>query len=56
MIGVRVPAEAGNFSLHYRGPPSFLFNGYRGRGVKLTTDFHLVPRSKMRGVIPPFPH
>jgi hypothetical protein len=28
---------------------------YSGRGVKLTTHFHLVPRSRMRGDIPPVP-
>jgi hypothetical protein len=27
-----------------------------GRGVKLTTHLHLVPRSRMRGAIPPLPH
>jgi hypothetical protein len=27
------------------GPPSLLYNGYRG--VKLTTNLHLVPRSRM---------
>jgi hypothetical protein len=45
------------------GPPSLLSNGYRGlfpwglngRGVKLTTNLHLVPRSRMRGAIPPLP-
>jgi len=26
------------------------------RGVKLTTNLHLVPRLKMCGAIPPFPH
>jgi hypothetical protein len=45
------------------GPPSLLPNGYRGlfpweysgRGVKLTTHLHLVPRSRMRGAIRPLP-
>jgi len=40
-------------------PPSLLSNGYRGifhweqsgRGVKLPTHLHLVPRSRMRGGI-----
>jgi hypothetical protein len=43
-------------------PPSLLYNGYyqglwgwSGRGVKLTTHLHLVPRSRMRGAIPPLP-
>jgi hypothetical protein len=44
------------------GPPSLLFNGYRGilspgvkpgRGVMLTTHPLLVPRLGMRGAIPP---
>jgi len=26
-----------------------------GRGVKLTTHLHLVPRSRMCGILPPFP-
>jgi hypothetical protein len=45
---VRFPAEAGNFSLHHRiqngsgaHPASYLM----GRGVKLSTHLHLVPRS-----------
>jgi hypothetical protein len=45
------------------GPPSLLSNGYWmfflrgliGCGVKLTTHFNLVPKSRMRGTIPPFP-
>jgi hypothetical protein len=45
------------------GPPSLLSNRYQvlfpwgqsGRGVKLTTHLHLVPRSKMRRAIPPLP-
>jgi hypothetical protein len=28
--------------------------GYSGRGVKLTTHLHLVPRLRMRGTITPF--
>jgi hypothetical protein len=43
------------------GPPSLLSNGYQGlcpwgqsgRGVKLTTHLHLVPRLRMRGAVPP---
>jgi hypothetical protein len=30
--------------------------GVSGRGVKLTTHLHLVPRSRMCGAIPPLPH
>jgi hypothetical protein len=40
------------------GPRSVLSNGYRGkrgRGVKLTTRLHLVPRLRMCGVIHPLP-
>jgi hypothetical protein len=69
MIGVRIPAEARNFSLHHHVPTGFgarpasysmgtrnSFPGSKnGRGVKLTTHLHLVPRSRMRGAIPPFP-
>jgi hypothetical protein len=45
------------------GPTSLLFNVYQGlfpwgqsgRGVELTTHLHLVPRSRIRRTIPPFP-
>jgi len=30
--------------------------GFSGRGVKLTTHLHLVPKLRMRAVIPLFPH
>jgi hypothetical protein len=56
------------FSLSLRsdrfwGPQSLLSNGLQrlfpwgqsGRGVKLTTHFHLIPTSRMRGAIPPLP-
>jgi hypothetical protein len=36
------------------GPPSHLFSGFRafvGRGMKLTTDLHLVPRLRMSGAV-----
>jgi hypothetical protein len=65
---VRFPAAAGNFSLHHRVQngsgtpqppiqwvPGALSLGYSGRGMKLTTHIHLVPRSRMRGAIPPLP-
>jgi hypothetical protein len=65
---VRFPAGAGNFSLHHRvhngsgahqppiqWEPGALSLGYSGWGVKLTTHFHLVPRSRMRGAIPALP-
>jgi hypothetical protein len=51
-IEVRSPAEANGFFLYplcpdrLWGPPSLLYNGYRGsfpRGVTLTTHPHLVP-------------
>jgi hypothetical protein len=46
------------------GPPSLLSNWYcglfpwglSGRGVKLTTHLHLVPRSRTVKLIPPLPH
>jgi hypothetical protein len=56
-IGIRSPAGAKGFFLYpdrLWGPPSLLYNGYRGvlspgvkrgRGVTLTTHPHLVPRS-----------
>jgi hypothetical protein len=56
---VRFPAGAGNSSLHHRvqtgsgaHPASYpmgtggSFPGINGRGLKLTTHLHLVPRSK----------
>jgi len=44
-------------------PPSLRSNGYqglfplgqRGRGVKLTTHLHPVPRSRVHGILPPLP-
>jgi hypothetical protein len=61
---VRFPAGAGNFSLHHRvqndsgAHPAFYTMGTRGweqsgRGVKLTTHLHLVPKSRMHGAILP---
>jgi hypothetical protein len=46
------------------GPTTFLFSGQgglfpgglRGRNVKLTAHFHLVPRLRMRGAILPLPN
>jgi len=37
-------------------PPSLLFCGYRGLDVKVTDHFHLVPRLRMGGPLPPLPH
>jgi hypothetical protein len=55
--GVRVPAGAGNFSLHHcEGsiqPPIQWVQGAPSWGVNLTTHLHLVPRSRMRGAIHP---
>jgi hypothetical protein len=36
--------------------PGVLSTRKSGRGVKLTTQLHLVPRLTKRGAIPPFPH
>jgi hypothetical protein len=66
-VGVRVPAGAGNFSLHHRvqtcsgdhpasypmGTRGFFHRGKSDRGVTLTTHLHLVPRSRMRGAVTP---
>jgi hypothetical protein len=66
---IRFPARPGNFSLHHRvqtGSGAHLasypmgtgaFSLWQsGRDVKLTTHLHLVPRSRMRGAIPPLPN
>jgi hypothetical protein len=68
-VGVRVPIGSRIFSSPRRpdqlwGPPSLLSNGYRwlflrgesDRGVKLTTHFQLVQRSRKPGSIHPLPH
>jgi hypothetical protein len=61
--GIRVPAGGGNFSLHRvqtssGAHPASYPMGTRGSfpGMKLTTHIHLVPRSRLRGAIPPLPH
>jgi hypothetical protein len=61
--GVRFPTGAGNFSLHHlvqnssgaTQPPIEWVRGAVYLGVKLTTHLHLVPRSRIRGAIPPLP-
>jgi hypothetical protein len=70
-LGVRVPIPVGAsiFTSPCRpdrlwGSPNFPSNGHRGlfprgysgRGVKLTTHFQLVLRSRNRGFIHPLPH
>jgi hypothetical protein len=65
---VRFLAGAGSFSLHHRvqngsrtHPASHpmgardSFPGGKAAEMKLTTHLHLVPRSRMRGAIPPLP-
>jgi hypothetical protein len=66
---VRVPEGTGNVSVHHRvqtgsgtHPASYsvgnrgYFSGGKAAGVvKLTTDVHLVSRSRMRGAILPLP-
>jgi hypothetical protein len=67
-IGVRVPVVSRIFSSPRRpdrllDPFNLLYDGYRGlfprevsgRGVKLTTHFQLVPRSRTCGFIHPLP-
>jgi hypothetical protein len=67
--GVRVPARAENFSLYHRvqngsgahwasypmGTTGSFPGGKAAVCVKLTTHFHIVPRSIMRGAIPLLP-
>jgi hypothetical protein len=61
--GVRFPVGAPSPDRLW-GPPSLLSNGYLGiflrdlggRGVKLTTHLHLVPKLRIRGAIPPLHH
>jgi hypothetical protein len=66
--GFRVPVGARNSPLHHHVqtdagayPASYPVgtrsynSGYSSRGVKLTTYFHLEPRSRMHGAIPPLP-
>jgi hypothetical protein len=69
MIGGSSPGRGWEFffspprSDRFWGPPSLLSNGYQGffpwgqsgRVVKLTTQFHLAPGSRMPGAIPPLP-
>jgi hypothetical protein len=65
--GFRGPVGAGNFSPHHRlqtdsgahpAPihwvPEAIYLGFSWV-VKLTTNLHLMPRSRMRGAIPPLP-
>jgi len=69
MIGVRFPAEAGNFSLHHRvqiGPESHSASYKIGKGAlslrvkrpvrETDHSVHLVPSLKMRGAILPLPN
>jgi hypothetical protein len=57
MIRVRIPAGDGNFSRHRvqtssgAHPTSYPMGARGGRGLKLTTHRHIVPRSRMRGAI-----
>jgi hypothetical protein len=68
-VGVQVPVGSRFFTSpcypeRLWGPLSLISNGYRGlfprgwtgRGVKLTTHLHLVPRSRKCGPIHPLPH
>ena len=67
-VGVRVPVGASDSSFlqnvqtasgaHpalYSMGSGVLSRGYSGRGVKLTTHLHLVPRLRMSGAIPLIP-
>jgi hypothetical protein len=67
-VRIRVPVRVRIFTSCHAdrlwGPPIFLSNVYRGlfpgeqsgRGVKLTTHFQLVPRTRKCGSIHPIPH
>lgn len=54
---VRFPAEAKNFIFCKTCRPAAgsgaLYPEERWSGLKMTTHFHVVPRSKMGGAIPP---
>jgi hypothetical protein len=63
-LGVRVPAETGNFSLHHRvqtgsgAHPASYPMGIRGKAAAAWSwpYLHLVPRSRMCGAIPSLPN
>jgi len=55
----RLDSRQGHRTRPLWGPRTLLciaYRGYSGRGVKLTTHFHLVSRLRMRRATPPFPH
>jgi len=62
-MGVRVPVGDGNFSPYHRVQTGSrahsasypMVSGALSLGVKPTTHLYLVPRSSMRGSIPPLP-
>jgi len=60
-ISIPGRGRKGNFSLAtaMQPPvqlvPRFYPRGYTGQGVKLTTNFHLLPRLTIHGAIPPLP-
>jgi hypothetical protein len=45
-----------NFTFTFTAKEGISPGGVRGRGMKLTTYLHLLPRLRMRGTIHPFPH
>jgi len=59
MTGIRFPVGAGIFLFVTASDSGVLPASYAvvpalsGQGVKLTTYFHLVPRLKIRGDVPP---
>jgi hypothetical protein len=50
-----VQTDSGAHPASYPMGPGGTFPGSKAAGVKLTTHFHLVPRSRNGGAIPPLP-
>jgi hypothetical protein len=55
-LGILLFTTASKTALGPTQPPIQWVPGARSLAVKLTTHLHLVPRSRMRGAIPPLPN